>query len=154
LDTIRKSKLNILFTYANADESGYIINNEIEKFVIEDPEKYKVIKSLGQKRYLSAMKYVDVLIGNTSSGIIEAASFGKPVVNIGDRQKGRLRNTNIIDCSIETLKESIDRALDDDFLKISSSSINLYGSGNASAEIVENLEKIELKIKKRFYDYD
>ena len=80
--------LNILFTYANADAGGRVINQKIEQFCKIQPAKYKVVKSLGQIKYLSAMKYVDLLIGNTSSGIIEAASFKKPVINIGDRQKG------------------------------------------------------------------
>ena len=85
-DTLLKSDIGVLFTYANADFGGKIINNRIEDFCKLNINKYKVVKSLGQLRYLSTMKHANLLIGNTSSGIIEAASFYKPVVNIGNRQ--------------------------------------------------------------------
>ena len=88
LSILETFSFNILFTYANADSGGKVINQKIEEFCKIQPARYKVVKSLGQIKYLSAMKYVDLLVGNTSSGIIEAASFMKPVVNIGDRQKG------------------------------------------------------------------
>jgi len=152
LDTIENSDINVLFTYANADESGHVINQEIEKFVSKDPQKYKVVKNLGQLRYLSAMKHADLLIGNTSSGIIEAASFTKPVVNIGDRQKGRLRNKNVLDSNIELLDESINNALSSAFIKECRKIKNLYGRGDASVKIVDHLETTALKLMKRFYD--
>ncbi len=152
LDIIESSDINVLFTYANADESGYVINQEIEKFVSKDRQKYKVVKNLGQLRYLSAMKHATLLIGNTSSGIIEAASFGKPVVNIGDRQKGRLRNKNVLDSDIEMLEESIKNALDSEFIKECKKFTNLYGRGEASVQIVDHLEITALKLRKRFYD--
>lgn len=152
LDIIKKSGIHILFTYANADESGHVINQEIEKFVSKDRQKYKVVKNLGQLRYLSAMKHADLLIGNTSSGIIEAASFAKPVVNIGDRQKGRLRNKNVLDSNIELLDESINDALSSAFIKECRKIKNLYGRGDASVKIVDHLETTALKLTKRFYD--
>jgi len=152
LDKIENSGMNVLFTYANADESGHVINQEIEKFVSKDRQKYKVVKNLGQLKYLSAMKHVDLLIGNTSSGIIEAASFGKPVVNIGDRQKGRLRNKNVLDSDIEMLDESIKHAQDSEFIKECRKMTNLYGRGEASVQIVDYLETRALRLTKRFYD--
>ena len=100
LGILAKFKFNILFTYANADLGNHIINKSIEKFCKKNPKKYKVFKNLGQVRYLSAMNYVDLIIGNSSSGIIEAASFKKPVINIGDRQKGRLQGKNVINCNL------------------------------------------------------
>ena len=144
--------LGILFTYANADNGGRVINKKIEAFCKLDPDKYKVVKSLGQLRYLSAMKYVDLLIGNTSSGIIEAASFCKPVVNIGNRQSGRLKGINVIDCKIDNLSKSIELALSSDFIVKCQNQQNIYGNGVASVHIVNELVKQPLSLVKKFID--
>ena len=116
------------------------------------PTKYKVVKSLGQVKYLSAMKYVDLLIGNTSSGIIEAASFKKPVVNIGDRQKGRLRGKNVIDCNFNTLQESIKLALSSSFKNKIKNINNIYGTGSAADFIVDKLINEPISVIKKFRD--
>ncbi|WP_353663234.1 UDP-N-acetylglucosamine 2-epimerase [Hydrogenimonas sp. SS33] len=149
---LERTGYSVLFTYANADEGGHIINEAIEKFCHMNPEKYKVVKNLGQKRYLAAMKYADILVGNTSSGIIEAASFKKPVVNIGDRQRGRLRNDNTIDCKPHEVEQAVTKALSADFLKKCATSTNVYGDGHASERIVEILEKADLSTVKSFYE--
>jgi UDP-hydrolysing UDP-N-acetyl-D-glucosamine 2-epimerase len=143
---------NIIFTYANADTGGRVINQRIEQFCKIQPAKYKVVKNLGQIKYLSAMKYVDLLIGNTSSGIIEAASFKKPVVNIGNRQKGRLRGENVIDCNLNTLQESIKLALSSSFRNKIKNMNNIYGTGSASDFIVDKLINEPLSIIKKFRD--
>ena len=148
LRSIKESDLNILFTYANSDDNGRLINSKIEVFCKKNPKKYKLVKSLGQLRYLSAMKYVDILIGNTSSGIIEAASFKKPVVNIGNRQKGRLQSNNIVNCKIKTLNSAIDEAMNLDCQDI----VNIYGDGNSSSKIISVMENIDLNIIKKFTD--
>lgn len=148
--TLSKSDLNILFTYANADDNGRIINQKIEEFCQTNTRKYKVVKSLGQLRYLSAMKYVDLLIGNTSSGIIEAASFNKLVINIGNRQKGRLQSANVFNCEIETLEKAISEALKKDLSHIE----NIYGTGCATDIIIEVLETHTLSVVKKFIDLD
>jgi len=150
LATLEKIGLNVLFTYANADDNGRVINQQIEKFCQKDLTKYKVVKSLGQLRYLSAMKHVDLLIGNTSSGILEAASFQKPVVNIGDRQKGRLQSGNVFDCTIESLEDTIKNAFMQDLKHIK----NIYGTGVASKMIVSILETTKLASTKKFIDMD
>jgi len=156
IDTILKQidelDMHILFTYANADYQGRIINRKIEAFCKKDPEKYKVVKSLGQLRYLSAMRHVDLLIGNTSSGIIEAASFQKPVVNIGNRQKGRLQSSNVLDCDLQSLHHMIEKALSNIFQEKCKKVINVYGDGYASDKIVDILSKKELSIVKKFVD--
>jgi len=151
-DAILRANIGVLFTYANADFGGKIINNRIEDFCKSDTRKYKVIKSLGQLRYLSAMKFAYLLIGNTSSGIIEAASFGKPVVNIGDRQKGRIKGLNVIDCTIQELYQSIILALSNDFMDKCKNQKNIYGDGSASKRIVQKLIKQPLSIVKIFVD--
>lgn len=152
LAVIKRSGINVLFTYANADDGGRIINQAIEKFVNSNTDKYFVAKNLGQLKYLSAMKHVDLLIGNTSSGIIEAASFQKPVINIGDRQKGRLQSGNILDCTIKELTETIHRALSQEFKQHCQEVVNVYGQGNASAQIIDILETHDYSSIKRFND--
>jgi len=144
--------LNVLFTYANADAGGGIINQEIEDFCQKNPIKYKVVKSLGHVKYLSAMKYVDLIVGNSSSGIIESASFKKPVVNIGDRQKGRLKNNNVIDCDLNGLNESIEKALSNRFKNSLNQLNNLYGDGSAAETIVNKLVNEPITVIKKFID--
>lgn len=154
LATVQRSDMNVLFTYANADDNGRVINQKIEEFCKIDLTKYKVVKNLGQLRYLSAMNHVDLLIGNTSSGIIEAASFQKPVVNIGDRQKGRLQSGNVINCSITTLSQAIRQALSNEFRANCKALSNIYGNGNASDTIVNVLSSAEISVVKKFVDMD
>jgi UDP-hydrolysing UDP-N-acetyl-D-glucosamine 2-epimerase len=152
LSILETFNLNILFTYANADLGGKVINQKIEQFCKIQPAKYKVVKSLGQIKYLSAMKYVDLLIGNTSSGIIEAASFKKPVINIGDRQKGRLRGENVIDCNLDSLQESITLALSNSFRNKISNMNNKYGTGAAADIILDKLINEPISVIKKFRD--
>ena len=149
---LKESKLNIIFTYANADSGGRLINEMIEVFCKSDISKYIVYKNLGMTKYLSLMSHVDLLIGNTSSGIIEAASFKKPVVNIGSRQKGRIRNLNVVDSEMDNLKDSINLALSKDFANKIHGIKNIYGDGLASEIIVKRLEDQELSVRKVFFD--
>ncbi len=149
---LQHSELGVLFTYANADYGGRFINDKIENFCNLNRNKYKVVKNLGQLKYLSLMKYCDLLIGNTSSGIIEAASFNKPVVNIGKRQSGRLRGDNVIDCTSDNLEVAINLALSNEFLIKCSQQKNIYGDGNSAVRIVDILASQPLSIVKKFID--
>jgi UDP-hydrolysing UDP-N-acetyl-D-glucosamine 2-epimerase len=152
LSAIKSSAINVLFTYANSDNGGRIINNEIEKFALRDKTKYLVVKNLGQLKYLSAMKHLDVVIGNTSSGIIEAASFCKPVINIGNRQLGRMQSKNIINCAIENVELSINKSITKNFLSTCHNVVNIYGDGGSAEKIVKVLTKMSLIITKKFID--
>ena len=152
LNILNNLGINLLITYANADEGGNIFNLEIEKFIVSNSNNFKVVKNLGQEDYFSAIRYVDFVVGNSSSGIIEVASFGKPVINIGNRQKGRLRNANVIDCNIHSLERATIKALSDKFKSKCRDIINIYGTGNASEKIIEQLENQNLRINKVFYD--
>ncbi len=152
LSILETFSFNILFTYANADSGGKVINQKIEEFCKIQPARYKVVKSLGQIKYLSAMKYVDLLIGNTSSGIIEAASFKKPVINIGDRQKGRLRGENVIDCNLNSLQDSIKLALSTSFRNKIKNLNNIYGTGAAADIILDKLINEPISVMKKFRD--
>ena len=150
LEIIGNSNINVLFTYANSDYGGRVINSEIEEFASKDKEKYLVVKSLGQLKYLSAIKQSDIVIGNTSSGIIEAANFQKPVINIGCRQSGRLQSGNVINCSVEKLTKSIDRALSEDFLESFKKKKNIYGDGRAASKIIDLIESQKISVIKKF----
>ena len=154
LEVLGNSNTNILFTYANADDGGRAINNEIEKFASKDKEKYLVVKSLGQLKYLSAMKCLDFVIGNTSSGIIEAASFQKPVINIGNRQLGRLQSGNVIDSTIEKLEESINKVSSEIFIEHCNNVVNIYGDGNTASKIFDVLKNKEFLVVKKFNDFN
>jgi GDP/UDP-N,N'-diacetylbacillosamine 2-epimerase (hydrolysing) len=152
LEAMGNFNINVLFTYANSDHGGRVINNEVEKFAAKDKERYLVVKSLGQLKYLSAMKHLDFVIGNSSSGIIEAASFQKPVINIGNRQLGRLQSGNVIDSTIDKLEESINEVTSENFIEHCNNVVNIYGDGNASCHIVAFLEGQNLSPVKKFND--
>lgn len=159
LNALVKTDLLILMTMPNSDTSGNAIYQRIKHCAQQYPEKFKFIKTLGQKRYLSAMKYAQLMIGNSSSGVIESASFKLPVVNIGDRQAGRFKPKNVIDCvcSQEAITKAINRALSNKFKQSIVHLESPYGKGNTSTSIVKILAAIEFKnksqfLKKGFYD--
>lgn len=146
LNAIRKFDVICIFTYPNSDFGSKIVIDRINEF-IKDKENAHIYYSLGQKRYLSLLKYASVMIGNSSSGIIEAPSFRIPVVNIGDRQKGRIRNKNIIDVDYESenIYNAIYTALyDTEFNKALSHIDNVYGNGDTSKKVVEIIKNINL----------
>ncbi len=146
----------IIFTKANADTAGRIINDIIDKFTEKHPNRVKAFTSMGQLLYLSAIKNADVVIGNSSSGIAEAPSFHKPTVNIGKRQQGRLKADSVIDCDEKerAIVTAIKKALSPEFKDVLTKTINPYGSGNASAKIKDHLKKVSLQniLMKKFYD--
>ena len=145
LRAISKFQARYIFTYPNADYGNKIIIDKINEFKKTHKNVY-VFHSLGQVRYLSLLKYVDVMIGNSSSGIIESSPFKLPVVNIGDRQKGRLRNRNIIDVGYDEVEivNGINMALyDNEFIKGLNNLENVYGDGITSKRIVDVLKKIK-----------
>lgn len=147
----------LIFTKANADTDGRIINSLIDDYVFNNPQKSIAFTSMGQLRYLSALQHVDVVIGNSSSGLLEAPSFNIPTINIGDRQRGRVFAETVINCNPETL--SIDGAIKKAFSQSFKESIknckNPYGEGNPSETVIGILKTVELNnlIKKKFYDF-
>jgi UDP-hydrolysing UDP-N-acetyl-D-glucosamine 2-epimerase len=149
-------KAKIIITKSNADAGGRIINEYIDNYALKQPERIYVAVSLGQLLYLSAMKHCDVVIGNSSSGIIEAPMLIKPTVNIGDRQKGRLKAQSIIDCREDTtsIVDAIKVALSPEFKKILPKVISLYGKSNTASQIKEFLKHVVLDKKpvKTFFD--
>ena len=160
LMAIEDAGIRALFTKANADADGSIINRRLAEFCQNSPDNFKLFDSLGQRRYLSCMKNLDLMLGNSSSGLIEAPSFRLPVVNIGDRQKGRMRAANVIDVgnSVAEIKGGIARAISIDFRKSIENMVNpndTFQDGKTSRRIKEQLKIIEISellLKKEFRD--
>lgn len=149
---------NIIFTKANSDTDGKIINKMIDTYVSKNTHKSVAFSSLGQLRYLSALQYIDTVAGNSSSGLLEAPSFKIATVNIGNRQKGRIQAFSVIDCkpNKKSILEAFKKASSSEFKEILKTTINPYGEGCASTKVVEELKKVNLNtiLKKVFYDFD
>lgn len=148
-----------VFTLPNSDTGGRGIITAIRNFVDEFPQRGKAFTSLGQVRYLSLLKHAAVMVGNSSSGIIEAPSFHLPVVNIGSRQQGRIRAANVIDvpeCQQSAITQAIEKAFSAKFKAALQGMANPYGTGDASMNIFHTLKTLlESKImtQKRFRDF-
>lgn len=142
----------IIFTKANADNNGRIINSLIKKFVEKSPSNRKIFNSLGQVRYLSLLKISDLVIGNSSSGLLEAPYLKTATVNIGNRQKGRARPASIFDAmpNANDIKNSIETAM---LFKFGADKeYKLFGNGNTAKKIKEIIKSHEFKSMKEFYD--
>lgn len=145
-----------IFTKANADTDGRIVNQMMERYVQENPDRAVLFTSLGSLRYLSIMRQATAVVGNSSSGILEAPFAKKATINIGDRQKGRIMPESIINCSVD--QEEIEKAFDivksTEFRDIVNAVVNPYGNGNASGQIVDVLKKTDFSLlrTKSFYD--
>ena len=149
--------MQFIITKANADAEGAHINRHLEIYS-NSHENVKLYDSLGMIRYLSALKYSEMVIGNSSSGLIEAPSFQIPTVNIGDRQKGRLKAESVIDCPAESsaIEQTMRLARSSEYRSKISTVINPYGNGNTSDRIVAILGQTFLgntiSLKKKFFD--
>lgn len=154
---LEQADLQYVASYPNADPGSPAIIEALEAFAARQPARVRLFKSLGQRRYLSALREVDLMIGNSSSGIVEAPSFNLPVVNVGTRQAGRLRAPNVIDVepSIEAILGGIRRALDYDR---SQPCANPFGDGQAAGRIVRFIAQAFANhgrdgiLRKRFVD--
>ena len=159
LTALERFSLTVIFTKANADPQGMKINTALENFCKRHPQRYKLFDNLGQRMYYSCLKYADVMIGNSSSGLLEAPLFRLSVVNIGDRQKNRIRTANVIDtdCRAEAIAQSIRRALSADFRRSLKRLTNPYDrtGGQVGERIKNQLKRLPLDqevVKKKFFD--
>jgi len=147
---------NIIFSFTNSDTNGRIINSMINKFVNDNLKNSIAFKSMGQINYLSTLQFVDGVIGNSSSGLLEAPTFKIGTINIGDRQKGRLKAKSIIDCepTKTSIKQAVKTLYTKDFQNILSIVKNPYGEGNAIEKIARVLRDsiIPEELKKEFYE--
>lgn len=143
----------IVITHPNADPGGRAVIERIERWV-DGRERAKAFASLGRRRYLSALREADVVIGNSSSGLIEAPALKRATVNIGDRQGGRLRASSVLDAPAErdAILGAIGEALSDEFRKALPTTRSLYGWGDSSVRIKDRLKAIPLGVRKSFHD--
>jgi UDP-hydrolysing UDP-N-acetyl-D-glucosamine 2-epimerase len=146
----------LIFTYPNADTGGRGMIPLLMDFVNNKNNAF-LFQNLGRTRYFSLMKFSAAMIGNSSSGIIEAPSFGLPVVNIGIRQLGRIRGDNVIDvdCMKKDIKNALQKALSKDFKESIKNSANPHGDGHAAEKIIKKIKEMDNKkelLHKRFYD--
>lgn len=152
----QRDDINFLVTYPNADGEGALMIKQW--FELANLNNVTLYPSLGFKRYLAVMKQAACVLGNSSSGLIEAPSFKIPTINIGTRQKGRPKSCSVIDTSMNdtALKDAIDKALDTDFIFQCAQTVNPYGEGNASEKIVRILSEARFDSlrPKQFYNMD
>ena len=145
----------LIFTLPNADTGGRALGVIVEEFVEARPNAF-LFKSLGQRRYFSCLKHVDAVVGNSSSGLIEAPSFKIGTINIGDRQLGRLKSRSVIDCLPDrcSIREGLSELYSQAFQAKLKGVDNLYGNGGAANAIVDVLSNYPMQniLKKRFYD--
>ena len=155
LDELKDTKF--IFTLANSDTNGRVINELIYSFVESHSSNSVVFKSMGNLNYLSSLQFVDAVIGNSSSGLLEAPTFKIGTINIGDRQKGRLKAESIIDCNPDqnSITSAIEKLYTDDFQNKLKSTKNPYGEGKATEKIMDILKSQSLpnNLKKSFYNF-
>lgn len=146
----------IIFTKANSDVDGRVINSMIDEYVQSNSDNSIAYTSLGQLRYLSAMQFVDGVVGNSSSGLIEAPSFHIGTINIGDRQKGRIKAASVIDClpTYNSIKFALTELYSAEFNAKLKEVQNPYGEGGAVDKIISKLKSLSVDnlLKKQFYD--
>lgn len=157
LTALEACGLPVIFTMANADTQGRVINRMIKR-CIEQHTSAQMVDNLGTQGYFSLMAVAAAMVGNSSSGIIEAASFNLPVVNIGTRQQGRVRAANVIDTgySHTEITAAIQKATQPVFRQSLQALTNPYGSGRAAELIVQRLKEVSLDdclVTKRFCDW-
>jgi len=149
---------HLIFTKANADTDGRVINEMIDDFVATRSDTAVAFMSLGQLRYLSAMQFMDGVVGNSSSGLLEAPSFKIGTINIGDRQRGRIKADSVIDCRPDhsSIRIAIDELFSEAFRDKARSVVNPYGMGGTAEKITAVLKDVSLEdiLKKSFYDIE
>lgn len=151
--------IGIIFTQANSDTSGRVINKLLQDYVDCHSERMIFVNTLGQLRYLSAIQYMDAVVGNSSSGVLEVPSFQIPTVNIGPRQKGRLMAESVVSCgdSAGEIKEALDKVLSESFKNKMKYVESPYGNGGVSERVVKVLKNVNLSpgvIMKHFHDIE
>jgi len=148
----------VIVTGANADPEGEAINARFRRFVEAAPERRRFVQSLGMRRYISLVGEADVVVGNSSSGVIEAPSLGAPTVNIGERQTGRLKAASVLDCPPEraAIVAAIRKALSPELRAAAATGKSPFGDGHAADRIVAILETAPLRPRaaKPFHDLD
>jgi GDP/UDP-N,N'-diacetylbacillosamine 2-epimerase (hydrolysing) len=140
---LEHTQFQLLITAANTDFGGNLINDTIQKLA-KEYNQIKFVRSLGKINYYAALSYADLVIGNSSSGLVEAQSFNIPVINIGDRQKGRLANKNVVNVrySIVEFEKGLIEAISPQFIESIKNIPNIYGDGTAEIKILDFIKNI------------
>lgn len=151
-------ELQVVLTYPNADNGGRAIIALLQEYAAQRRSRVLLIESLGFRRYLSTLAHAGAMVGNSSSGIIEAPAFHVPTVNIGERQLGRLAADSVLHCRAERqdIAQALRLALSEDFRRRCAATVNPYGQGQASQAIVRELQALDTGslLHKRFHDMD
>lgn len=149
-------RLKVLFTMPNSDQGGDIIRQTIDTYCLMHPNRCKCYSSLGLKRYLSALQYVEAVVGNSSSGILEVPSAHIPTLNIGDRQKGRVHGNSVLDCASdkESIVKGLAMVLSSSFKEVALKTFNPYEKANTAQSVFDVISTYPLdKLKqKSFYN--
>lgn len=146
----------VIFTHPNADTGARALIDCIDSWVVQHAIRARAFVSLGQQIYLSLMREADVVVGNSSSGLSEAPALKKATVNLGNRQKGRLKATSVIDTEEKRaeISAAIKKALSEEFCRTLPGTVSLYGSGNVSVRIKDTLKSARLTVHKSFFDIE
>ncbi|MHC1779091.1 MAG: UDP-N-acetylglucosamine 2-epimerase [Bacteroidales bacterium] len=151
-----RKDLKVLFTMPNSDAGGKVISEAIMKFVEDNSQRARAFKSMGVMRYLSAIKYVGTVVGNSSSGLFEVPSFGIPTLNIGDRQKGRIYSDSVFNCKTDkkSILNGLNIVLSEKFKQKAAKTQNPYDKPNTAETIFSIISTYPLygNIQKTFYD--
>ncbi len=145
-----------IITLPNADDGGRVIGALLSEYAATRPDRVLLVPSLGFRRYKAAMTHASVVVGNSSSGIIEAPTFGVPTVNVGARQRGRLAGPSVLHCSPDTdaIVAAVTQALSPEGQAVAKARVNPYGRGDASAEILRILKAAVGPFPQKFYDLE
>lgn len=151
-----RKDLRIVFTMPNSDTGAQAIVDAINAFVAENSDRAVAYKSLGIKRYLSVMKYVGAVVGNSSSGLVEVPSFGIPTLNIGDRQKGRIAAESVYNCQTDTasILKGLDVIMSPDFMQMAKQIKNPYDKEGTAQRIFDVISTYPLEQLKQKHFYD
>lgn len=145
----------LIFTMPNADTEGRVLFEKIKGFCAEH-QQARAYTSLGQLRYLSCIQHVDGVVGNSSSGLTEVPSFKKGTINIGDRQRGRIKAESVIDCepNRDQIRVAMQRLFSEEFVHVAKQVVNPYGTGGVAEKIIAVMEDCRLDgiLKKSFFD--
>lgn len=148
--------VHMIFTHGNADAHGRIISRMIEDYRQQYPDRIASFVSLGSLRYLSVMRLVDAVVGNSSSGLLEAPAFRVPTINIGDRQRGRIAAASVLHCppEVSSIREALETVFSGSLAGVLQDFEHPYGCGGASQKILDILKQVCLVglLKKHFYD--
>lgn len=151
-----KKNLRIIFTMPNSDTGGQAIVEAINAFVAKNPSRAKAFKSLGVLRYLSVMRQVAAVVGNSSSGLVEVPSFGIPTLNIGDRQKGRIAADSVYNCATDktSILNGLNTIMSSEFKKKASETHNPYDKESTAQSIFDIISTYDIENIKQKHFYD